>query len=510
MKKESVESASTEKISALEACRIEHLLGQVKVGEYYSVPVAAVEGEDSGDAANVAPLYFQLVDTAHAHHRLNLLRTIYTSTELQTTAALAFQVQYLRPTGSSDDTEPATDRIEVFADADIEWVKPLSLATFAVFAKSLMRYGTVVPSANGACLYLSDGALASVNIPILDPRCPVLKILQYLKNQGWRAVEQVVVHQLDSPRLYDSKEATKYRRYFQCLCVVDKVMPLTSCLPSRQAVGYYKLLLKGQRAEPYHSAKDYRQALRDIHDDTDDEALALLDEGTGCLADASDEDGIICPGERADAMLKASTGRSEDVKIVRPAPGVTSGGGDGGDGDGVVDHSTGCEGLAPSGSAAPPAAPAAGHGDGIVVAGGPDDPDEIVVGGGTGMVALELPDLSRHQMVCDSLFPGLSIVYDEFVNAKTGEPYSNYTIYCSGGRASCGAKCHKTKGRTELNVERFGELGIIAFLHCWILMESQKDKTHAQSNPKLAVVLAFRDSHVAELQTLFDTVTHSP
>ena len=242
-------SGCCEQTSQIDACRIEHLLAQVKRGEQYSIP--AVPGDDDRDeevagAAGVGAgvsepgrLHFQIIEVVDAQHRPHLMPTIHTDDDLSRTSALAFQVQWHRTfRREASASSPPEGCVEVFPDGDLEWVKPFSLAPFSVYAHSLIRYDTVTPSPSPLCVYLSDARPARVTIPIMDQKCPVLAVIGHLRGQGWRAGNRPMVHTTESELVYDAVEAPKFRSYFQCLCVIERTLPLTSRLPSRQAIGY--------------------------------------------------------------------------------------------------------------------------------------------------------------------------------------------------------------------------------------------------------------------------------
>ena len=60
---------------------------------------------------------------------------------------------------------------------------------------------------------------------------------------------------------YDVEEAVRWKGYHQCVALLPRTLPLTSCLPSRGLQAYYKLLLRGHKAEPYQPNSTYVVAL---------------------------------------------------------------------------------------------------------------------------------------------------------------------------------------------------------------------------------------------------------
>ena len=346
-----------EQISELDACRNEYVLSQVKVGEYYSVQPSEV-------AVEPRPKYFHLVQIQYTRSRAHLMPTIETPTDISRTAPVAFLVQFLHPYVRLGDVEPApVGSLEVYEDGEQEWMRPFTIADPTAFSSSLMRYGTVTPSMVESCMYLADGVLARPPYAIMDAKCPVFKIIAHLKSVGWRAVTGHRVHTPSSALEYDCAAAPKFRSYFQCLCTLSNVLPLTSsAMPSRQPIAYYASLLQGLHVEPYQGAQVYQLALKEHckkHGVLDRSVHpAIADFGNH---DDGDDDGIICctVGEEDGPHAPARTG---GVHIVRPGP--------------ASDTGIGCEGrpAASSGAGGASAAASSGVGgageidDGIIVA----------------------------------------------------------------------------------------------------------------------------------------------
>ena len=114
----------------------------------------------------------------------------------------------------------------------------------------------------------------------LDDQCPTLTVVNELRLQGWSGepVTTVVDRDNVASKRYDSTEAVKYKPYFQVLYSIDKCLPLTSCVPSRQPGKFYKILLRGGRVEPYLSDKAYTPILNEMLHKRGKPLLALEDE----------------------------------------------------------------------------------------------------------------------------------------------------------------------------------------------------------------------------------------
>ena len=288
---------SREGANNLEACRREHLLGQVEEGEHDSIPHEVdVVHEDGSTTTQNSDLHFQLVQTSHGLHRAHNMPTIETAGDLSATADLAFQVQYASVyQNPENDPPPSAGTVDIFPDGDLEWIRPFSLAPFDTFQKHLMCYQAVEASPYDGCERISDARHAAVRVPIMDANCPVLHIIQHLHRRGWKSVDGLVVHTSTSPGQFDAQEATKFRTYFQCLASIGTCLPLTSELPSRQPIAFYELLLRGKRAEPYGRAKDYQVVLNKEFKKKGGviEFPPLDDEPPGAVL-GDDPDGIIC------------------------------------------------------------------------------------------------------------------------------------------------------------------------------------------------------------------------
>ena len=262
-------------------------------------------------------------------------------------------------------------------------------------------------------------------------------------------------------------------------------------MPSRQPIAYYASLLQGLHVEPYQGAQVYQLALKEHckkHGVLDRSVHpAIADFGNH---DDGDIDGIICctVGEEDGPHAPARTG---GVHIVRPGP--------------ASDTGIGCEGRPAASSGAGGASAAASSG----VGGAGEIDDGIIVAVAPAPKGLlRKRKRKRPEVLKYSALDGAEISYDEYINRTTGEPYDNYKIYCTGrGHIH---DCHKTMGRTATNLERWGELGILAFLQCWLQCPDEEGKSHAQCNPDPVEVRQLLADRRDDLQHVFDTCRPGP
>jgi len=232
-------------------------------------------------------------------------------------------------------------------DEDPEWVDPGTLvADMNRWYKALFHYKATASEDSGIVL-LSNQELVTNTIPLMDSSCPTAALTMVLRKKGWKGVERRCEHTSVVPGVFDSYAAIKMKTYYQALLRIDKCLPLTSVLPSREPIRYYRLLLSGRPAEPGQGAKAYLAITNEarVEQGADLEALGNIEDEDPAagLADGSehgesDEDDVGIPLVPVVPKPKRRKGP--------PAPPV--GGGSGGaSGSGDV--------VAPPGPVVPPA-----------------------------------------------------------------------------------------------------------------------------------------------------------
>ena len=107
--------------------------------------------------------------------------------------------------------------VEVYDDGEPQWVRLTDIAPFVTLKSGLMHYTKKEASPNRACVLLSDPKVAVPPQLLMDKACPVLKLMDYLKQIKWQVAVRKVVHTDAMVAEFDGAEAVRYRTYFQCL-----------------------------------------------------------------------------------------------------------------------------------------------------------------------------------------------------------------------------------------------------------------------------------------------------
>ena len=242
----------------------EYIRAQLSVGNHYVIPCTQPVGADGGvrPGEAVDPFYFEVLNMQHGTSRTHTMHTVESADDLSLTAPLAVEIQPMTPmVAAGPDTAPSVDVVDVYDDGEPTWIQPLALAGFDAWNKRCKTFPTLMESDTAGCITLMDPVRAAIPYGVLDDRCPTLAIVHHNINKGWRPVDGKVTHTSTAIGAFDGAEAIKWKPHHQCLAIMDKVMPLTSSLPSRQLVNYYRLLLRGVPAEAGESNKTYTLAL---------------------------------------------------------------------------------------------------------------------------------------------------------------------------------------------------------------------------------------------------------
>ena len=508
-KERNVHRAEPNEAGNAEAAMNEFLRAQVRDGNHYSCELPqAAPGAAASSSAPAAPaasssalavpapaaVHFQLLSRAHGTHRAHVMPTIETPRDVSVTATLALEVQW-------EQTVPGQvggtiGEVVVVPVGDPVWVLPRAIAPMQHMANNLMEYKRVAESsATEGALVLAEPELARWKGDVMDPKCPVLSVIHYLKNRGWKPVDAPVIHDRVEVGPFDATEAIKFRAYLQCLVVQQRIMPLTTRFPSREPINYYKVLLAGGKAEPGMPAKDLTLVLNGLlrRKGKRTELLPIEDRPVEVL----DPDGIICPGP-VHAEQPGPSKKRSGVKRQRlsgpegppepepqPLPPV-----------GPIDPDpSGAPGGPPGVVDPPPLSPAPVE----------DDPDGIA----GGAPAIPEPQAKQKQKLGGDFLPaldGATIRFQPYPDPETGKVYANYTLKCP--RPDC-VGCVKTKGDTPANTRKHGHLEPLAFVHAWIQVRDPRGiKTHRNTNPSEAEVATYANERRDELQDLYDFLRH--
>ena len=246
-----------------EAARNEYLRHVFSVGGTYAVNTSKDTVDPEGNRQQAQETqHFQLVQVAGTKNRPQLIPTVSSADEVFLTSSLAFEVQRLSVREHPDDDGEVPDNaIDVYADGDPEWTVPHHIGTFKEMISGARRWMTVAKSSLRGCMILCDPEPVKITLNVLDDRCPVLSVIAHLKSQGWERVLKKCVHTSQAITQFDCQACVKCKPYFQCLVVLSKTLPLTSAIPSRECVSFYRLLLRGIQCEPGLPAANYQVIL---------------------------------------------------------------------------------------------------------------------------------------------------------------------------------------------------------------------------------------------------------
>ena len=335
----------------------------------------------------------------------------------------------------------------------------------------------------------------------MDDMCPTLCITHELKSLGWRALQKhaVVTTANVHQKICDGREAIRWKPYFQVLYSVDQCLPLTSKIPSGQPQKFYKILLRGERAEPGLSDKEYTVILNAILKKKGkppvpaDPPLPLpppfalpLDDDENFIADGPDE-----PEPKAKAKAKAKAKGQGRGKGGKP------------------DHDAW---LAPPAIGPPPPPvrpPAPGSPlaitDGPVVVPGPavdPPPSDTETGSGIdddGMILDYDESTAVNAKRVYKAGVGDAMVFFDKDYLDKGVPAPNWILKCP-----CHQGCYKSRKVSAASTRKFGAAEVLAYLHAWVPMEPRsrggRPPTHRCANPSQQMVKDYFESHRDELQ----------
>ena len=333
-------------------------------------------------------------------------------------------------------------------------------------------------------------------IPYLDPKCPTLPICWALKALKWQGVEKKIVHVSADIGEFDSYEAVKAKTYFQVLYKLKDCIRLASSIPSRQPVLFYSLLLLGQRVEPGLGCRRYKELYK-----------ALMASGKAPVLELEDIPDDIVPEPLPDNDdVVVPYGDEPPPPKRRKTQGPSTGGG------------------SSSGSGGPPVAP--GPPPPVLAAPPPPivDPPSVEppIGcpgyGGDVMPPYEENDdilvpveeepapeperrrrANRRDVGWKDGLGGLRVRFDGTYATPDDTAFTaNYQIKCNQHAGRCIKKRHVTAGSTAA----CGEIEVLAFLHVWAAGPVIPGKSHSNSPPDQAEVVAYAEDHREELEEL--------
>jgi len=471
----------------------EYLVATLERNRVYSVDAPTTSMGPDGAAEEVeAPVFFRVNDIVHGNSRPHVMPTVESVQDLVMRAPLALNVQFLDPHGA---VEQSADRPVVFASADEEWVLPTRIASYKVLGTKLCVWDNALPSETSAgCLTLAACHKAYPKYGPLDKRCPTLVVVWYVMQAGWTPVKALCDHSTSEIGEFDHRLATRMKPYYQALLAIENCIPLTSHMPSQEPCNYYELLLKGIKAEPGQSDREYIVLLNVARKDKHKVPLPLPpvpppEPGPGDEVILAVDDheppskrkgGGGGPGRRNRAAAKPAPVPLPEPPppVVVPPPRVevcppplaTPP---------LVGEPSGAGGSSGSGGAGVP--PAVQE---EVMLGEPDSDDEE----------------PRQKYDWKPGLNGAGIICQPYYNKAKDTTYVNWILKCPRH----GGKCLKKRIINANSTKRFGDIECVAYVHAWVPLEAKPGRTHSYTNPTHADVAACVAANRVELQEIVD------
>ena len=96
-------------------------------------------------------------------------------------------------------------------------------------------------------LLRSQGRRPPPPVPLNDPKCPVLCLVDHLRGLGWNMVFRAVDHTRDGPKVFDGRELSSRGPYLRCLMSFDRIFGLPGAgdavLSSKCSQAFYELMI---------------------------------------------------------------------------------------------------------------------------------------------------------------------------------------------------------------------------------------------------------------------------
>ena len=272
---------------AAQALQNEYVKAVFRPRSFYSIPVAARDANERGEPqAKQESCYFQCLGVESGSSRPKLTPTAFDSADQGIHARIALTVQYLslwRKEGNAS---------VCFFDSDAEHLNVFDVASYNTIKNEMLLYKDS-PSDVYGCIDLTDPHPAVPIMPLTDPLCPILTLVEAVRAEGWRPVGKKVTHSNDA-RDFDGRECGGRRRYLQCLLNHAQVVA-ANCIVSQQPLAYYDVALRGQKVIVGLPAKEYTRQLGLIRDGLAVNALVPIETPPlplelPALPDGSDDD----------------------------------------------------------------------------------------------------------------------------------------------------------------------------------------------------------------------------
>ena len=444
---------------------------------------------------DTGPQVFRVIGAHGARNRPKLMHTHESYRDPLLHAPIVFELQFYEwRTPYSVETGSAV----IYPSMDPIWITLSKLATFEDIVYRTFRFYTATddPEHQG-CLVVSDRRVARPQIPLTDERCPVLCIFWYLQGQGWHYVKAACEHTLENidKKVLDGRDLMRHKLYYMVLCKLEKVLRLTSSVPSTQTQLFYRLLLCGKRVEPGLPLQDYidlaggkRKILPlpvpepgvdveplEIEPPPFDEDLVVAAEAPGPKAKRPRPKAPAVPLPKAEA---APPEPPQPPTVPLPAPGGAK-----------PPHGP----LPPDPLPPPP----------IIYDPPEPAPDEDLVVAAAHDVEVARARAPQRLLKWRDAVGGGKIRFD-LCKTPDGTTYPNFKIRCLRCPKSR-TPCEKTWGATPRNTARHGMIEALAYVHAWRPVPiTDPTKTHRNHDPSTQEVDDYLAANRPALEALLE------
>ena len=247
-----VDPVEKDAFTGRDALRDEYLVSVLEKGKQYSVTQQIKRaGPDGTPVVEEKAVHFTLLETSHGSHRPKMLATSEQGDNVAMAAHLALQVLLAEPWVPSPAPAPVpgSTRRYLLREAKAVWIRPQDIGPHEAWYAACQTW-TLMPSDMPKTIMVHDPHRVANKIPYLDPRCPTLPITWALKRAGWKGIERSIVHTENEVAEFDSYACTRAKPYFQVLYQLPQSLALTSSIPSRQPMTFYRLMLQNVKVEP--------------------------------------------------------------------------------------------------------------------------------------------------------------------------------------------------------------------------------------------------------------------
>ena len=495
-------------VSGKETLRNEYLVKTLVPNTHYSVQTDSTSVTEDGETrTEKVETHFKLIEMAHGNHRPKRSLAADPDSDIAHEAALALQVVFEDrwvPPGPVEMARPRAP-FQASPSSDPVWVRPSTLGGLDNWYKCLFCWETCRSDQPG-CIVLQNPSHVRNTIPIMDETCPTICVCWALKKAGWIPVTRKCSHTTLALGAYDSFDAVRLKSYYQVLFKLPSYLPLTSSIPSREPVLFYKLLLRQQRVEPGLGHPEYKRIMNELvksgslplpleWDDAAEQPEPILDAGDG-TDDVIVPSGPIQPPQPKRRRVEqppgpcTRPGSSSDglPKAPPPLPPPPS------------------EGPTPVAKAPPPVCPGPGVGLGD---GEPGVDDDIIVpSSGVGdddAPVAPVPRVPLRHVGWVAGLPGYRVRFDpEYTTPKGVQFKANWQIKCV--YPGCPRGCHKTRSVTDAFTAAAGDIEPLAYLHKWTETPADENKTHGRTDPRQEEVVAMAEARRDAFQAVYNRI----